>query len=68
VDGADNPLALRPPPVDDNNDTRNHPEKGPIILRYQGELIRTVLKLRVTSAEKAWLLFVNVIQKFRNAV
>jgi hypothetical protein len=27
-----------------------------------------VLKLRATSAEKNWLLFVNVIQKFRKAV
>jgi hypothetical protein len=35
-------------------------------MKYQGKLY--VLNLRATSAEKTWLLLVNVIQKFRKAV
>jgi hypothetical protein len=53
----------------DNKATKNHP--GYIIFydgnaKYQGEVVRN--KTLSNKRRKSWLLFVNVIQKFRKAV
>jgi hypothetical protein len=66
VEGEDNHLTLWPL-LDNNKATKNYIvviyDDG---IKYQGEILCT--KTQGNNLRETWLLFVNVIQKFRKAV